>query len=164
MQFSRVITRYVPHGTIWFDEAQMDSKDLPRSMWYQIMRLCLGHFATQNMKQRSCEQIPLMTTAILPMWELSGLSAGARPWEFYFKDMNEWSKKRNAYFCQVFFHFCIPCCFTNLSCNICYFVLCHKGRLVSQRTQSLSHLCKVTILMGFRKERGSQPGIYQANL
>lgn len=104
MLFSRVTTRYVPHGTIWFDEAQMDSKDLPRSMWYQIMRLCLGHFATQNMKQRSCEQIPLMTTAIWPMWELSGLLAGARPWQFCFKDMNE-AKKRNTYFCQVFFPF-----------------------------------------------------------
>ena len=102
MQFSRVTTRYVPHGTIWFDEAQMDGKDLPRSMWYQIMRLCLGHFATQNMKQRSREQIPLMTTAILPMWELSGLSAGARPWEFYFKDMNEAKIKEMPTFAKFF--------------------------------------------------------------
>ena len=129
------------------------------------MRLCLGHFATQNMKQRSCEQIPLMTTAILPMWELSGLSAGARPWEFYFKDMNE-ATKRNAYFCQVAFPFLHTMLLYKsfLLYMLCYFVLCHKGRLVSQRTQSLSHLCKVTLLIGFRKERGSQPGIHQANL
>lgn len=76
------------------------------------------------------------------------------------------AKKRNTYFCQVFFpifayHVALQ---IFLAIHVMYFVLCHKGRLVSQRTQSLSHLCKVTLLIGFRKERDSQPRIYKANL